>query len=83
MVYLALTPQGLQEILDTAELAEVAVWCSADAISGDAFENLDRGNITRFLHPLADAATVRNALWTIADHHPGERIWIESVPVDQ
>ena len=33
MVYLALTPQGLRDILDASEAAEPPVWCSADALS--------------------------------------------------
>lgn len=80
MVYLALTPQGLREILDALEATKTPIWCSADALSEAEFEKLERGNITRFNYSFADAdkATIQNALATIEEHHPGERVWIES-----
>lgn len=80
MVYLALTPQGLRDILHDAAAVDMPVWCGADALSEAEFESLERGNITRFNYSLADAdmATVQDALATIAEHHPGERVWIES-----
>ena len=81
MVYLALTPQGLQEILDTPGAAGAPVWCGANALSGAEFAKLERSNVTRFTYSLANAekATIQLALWTIEEHHPGERIWVESV----
>lgn len=80
MVYLALTPQGLRDVLDPSEAAKTPIWCSADALSEAEFEKLERGNITRFTYSLADAdiATIQDALATIEEHHPGELVWIES-----
>ena len=80
MVYLAITPQGLRNILDASEAAEAPIWCGADALSKAEFEKLERGNITRFAHSFVDAdtATIQDALATIDEHHPGERVWIES-----
>jgi hypothetical protein len=80
MVYLALTPQGLRDILDASEAAKTPIWCSADALSEAEFEKLERGKITRFTCSFADAdtATIQDALATIEEHHPGERVWIES-----
>jgi hypothetical protein len=80
MVYLALTPQGPWEILDASEAAKTPVWCSADALSEEELEKQERGNITRFAYSFADAdtATIQDALATIEEHHPGERVWIES-----
>jgi hypothetical protein len=80
MVYFALTPQGLREILDASEAAKTPIWCSADALSEAEFDKLERGNITRFNYSFADAdqATIQGALATIEEHHPGERVWIES-----
>jgi len=80
MVYLALTPQGLRDILDASEAVKTPIWCSADALSEAEFEKLERGNITRFTYSFADAdtATIQDALATIEEHHPGERVWIES-----
>ena len=81
MVYLALTPQGLNEILATPEVANVSVWCGANALSEAEFAKLERSNVTRFTYSLAspDKAPIQRALSTIEEHHPGERIWIESV----
>ncbi|RYF44374.1 MAG: hypothetical protein EOO38_18040 [Cytophagaceae bacterium] len=84
MVYLALTPQGLQEILDTPEAVEMPIWCGANALSEADFTKLERSNVTRFIYSFenADKATIQSALSTIEDHHPGERIWVESVVFD-
>lgn len=81
MVYLALTPQGLQEILDAPEVAKIPVWCGTDALSEAEFEKLARDNVTRFTYSFANAdkATIEGALSTIAEHHPGESVWVESV----
>ena len=80
MVYLALTPRGLREILDALEATKTPVWCSADALSEAEFAKLDRSNVTRFTYSFTDAdqATIQGALATIEEHHPGERVWIES-----
>jgi hypothetical protein len=81
MVYLALTPQGLQEILGSPETAKMFVWCGVDALSEAEFQKLERGNVTRLTYSFvnADTATIERALDTIEEHHPGERIWVESV----
>ena len=80
MIYLALTPRGLREILDSSEATKTPVWCSADALSDAEFEKLERCNVTRFTYSLTDVeqATSQGALATIEEHHPGERVWIES-----
>lgn len=84
MVYLAFTRQGLQEILDAPEAAGTDVWCSADAISQEEFNQLNRINVTRFIYPLknADDAAMKYALSTIEEHHPGERLWVERILSD-
>lgn len=80
MVYLAISPQGLREILAAPEAARIHVWCSADALAEDEFEKLERGNVTRFHYSFANAdkAIIEDALSTIEEHHPGERVWVES-----
>jgi hypothetical protein len=81
MVYLALTQQGLREILDVSKAAKIPIWCGADALSEAEFQKLGHGNVTRFTYSFANAdkATIRHALATIEEHHPGERVWVESV----
>lgn len=80
MVYLALTPQGLRALLAASEAKNVPIWCSADALSEEEFEQLERGNVTRFTYSFANAdiATMKDALSTIEEHHPGELVWVES-----
>ena len=85
MVYLALTAQGLQEILAAPEAVKAPVWCGADALSEVEFEKLERGNVTRFTYSFvnADKAIIERALSTIEEHHPGESIWVESVAFER
>lgn len=79
MVYFSITREGFFEVLDVAKTSGAAVWCGADAISQEEFERIKGGNVTRFVYPLADASedVIADALSTIEEHHPGERIWIE------
>ena len=81
MGYPVFTPQGLQEVLASPEAARTDIWCSADAISQDEFDQLNSTNVTRFIYSLKDAdeATMRDTLSTIEEHHPGERLWAESM----
>ena len=81
MVYLALTPQGLEEIFDASDAARVFIWCGANALSEGEFANLARSDVTRFAYSFANAdrATIQRALSTIEEHHPEERIWVESI----
>jgi hypothetical protein len=84
MVYLALTPRGLQEILAAPE-AKMSVWCGADALSEAEFGKLERANVTRFTYSFvnADKSTIERALSTIEEHHPAESIWVESVAFER
>jgi hypothetical protein len=79
MVYLAITRQGLFEAIDLAMVNGASVWCGADAISNEEFEKLEVRNVTRFIYPLMDAddSVIADALSTVEEHHPGERIWTE------
>jgi len=79
MIYLAMTSQGLHEILDIARDKQIHVWCGADALSESEFEQMPFQHLTRFTYPLAaaDPLTLERALSTIEEHHPGERIWVE------
>ena len=85
MVYLALTPKGLQEILNTPEAAQMAVWCGANALSESEYAKLERNNVTRFNYSFTncDKATIQRAVSTIEEHHPGERVWVEGVVFEE
>lgn len=77
MIYLAITPAGLAEALRAASPSD-AVWCGSKAIGEGEFAALKRPGLTRFIHDLEDADRVAAALDTIADHHPGETVWVEA-----
>ncbi|GAB7127270.1 hypothetical protein JCM19000A_17770 [Silvimonas sp. JCM 19000] len=79
MVFLAITPEGLQDVLRLVAVSPGPVWCGADAISEEDFEALTISNVTRFDYSLADGEwnSLESALSTIAEHHPGERVWVE------
>lgn len=80
MVLLAITPKGLAEALRTSALTKEPVWCGADAISEAEFDAVAPSNVTRFTYGLSgkDAVLVHDAIGTIAEHHPGQSIWVEA-----
>jgi hypothetical protein len=81
MVFLALTPGGLSEALLLAGGIH-PVWCCPSAISEDAFKAKHLPNLTRFAYSIAAPAgapsPLAQALDTIDQHHPGERVWLEN-----
>jgi hypothetical protein len=82
MVFLALTPAGLSEAMALAN-GQFPVWCTAEAISESAFAALATENVTRFVYSVAGpnpTMAVADALETISEHHPGQRIWVEHAP---
>ena len=80
MVLLALTPFGLKEALQFAGEC-TPVWCGADAISEEEFHQHEHKNLTRFSYTLADASQeeLENAISTITEHHPNQRVWVEAI----
>lgn len=81
MVFLVLTPSGLLEAMTLAN-GRHAVWCCPSAVTDADFQSRRFPNLTRFEHVLAGATRgglqLAQALDTIAQHHPGERVWTES-----
>ncbi len=80
MVFLALSPAGLAEALALSGGVS-PVWCCATALSEQQFAAMHLPNLTRFAYSLAPSADtssrIADALATIEEHHPGERIWFE------
>jgi hypothetical protein len=79
MVFLALSGDGLAEALCIASSEGGAVWCGADALSEEQFASSGAKRLTRFTYSLqdADAEVLAEALATIREHHPRERVWVE------
>lgn len=78
MIYLAITREGLREAVRRAT-AEDAIWCGSDAISETDYAALEDVNLSRFVYGFGDRSRVDEALATIEEHHPGQRIWMEAV----
>ena len=80
MVYLAITRRGLENALRRAGEPGAPVWCGSDAISQDEFAAMAGAGLTRFEYVLGTRDLLPDALGTIAEHHPGEVIWVEASP---
>jgi hypothetical protein len=82
MVFLAISPEGLQRALHLASEANLPIWCGTDAISDVDYGKLAGRNVSRFVYPLrgASAQALQDAIDTIAEHHPGEPVWVEHLP---
>ncbi|ANH73067.1 hypothetical protein ACS15_3485 [Ralstonia insidiosa] len=82
MVFLAITPEGLQRALQLASDANLPIWCGSDAVSDAEYSKLAGRNVSRFVYPLhgASAEVLQGAVDTIAEHHPGEQVWVEHAP---
>jgi hypothetical protein len=80
MVFLAISRKGLAEALQLTCSGGGAVWCGSNAISEDEDRARADGNLSRFVYPIdgSDATALADALRTIEEHHPGERIWVET-----
>jgi len=76
MVFLAVTPGGLAEAMRLAA-GTLPVWCSADAIAEAEYLAMQPSNITRFEHSLDGPEFIAEAVCTISEHHPGQRVWVE------
>ena len=82
MVFLTLTPAGLSEAIVLAN-GQFPVWCTADAITESEFSVLATENVTRFVYSVSGpnpTMAMADAIETISEHHPGQRIWVEHAP---
>ena len=82
MVFLALTPAGLSEAMALAN-GQLPVWCTADAITESEFSVLVAANVTRFVYTVSGpdpTMKMTDALETVSEHHPGQRVWVEHAP---
>jgi hypothetical protein len=82
MVFLALSPKGLADALDRATKTGEAVWCGAEAVSEEEFRCAGLKSVSRFAYGLAaeNSESLADAVATIAEHHPGQSIWVEALP---
>ena len=81
MIYLAITPAGLTDAMRIATSTD-AVWCGSGAVSDVEFA-LMRDKPSRFIYSFTDDTATDDldgAVHTIAEHHPGQTIWVEALP---
>ena len=83
MVFLAITTNGLNDLLRVAATIKASVWCGADTITEADYANHQHQNLSRFSYALGDRdeSILADAVQTINEHHPGEVIWIEGASV--
>lgn len=79
MVFIAVTPAGLAEVLCRA-ISEDSIWCGSDTISQSEHAAMKRPGLTRFNYSLADLELDDGAIATVEEHHPGRSIWVEAAP---
>ena len=81
MVFLAISPRGLSEVLLLAQHCH-PVWCGANSVSEEEYRALEGKNLSRFNYELSHSKpeVMAEAVDTIAEHHPGQVIWVEAVP---
>ncbi|MBI3731200.1 MAG: hypothetical protein HY254_23090 [Burkholderiales bacterium] len=81
MIFLVFTRQGLDELILLNPAPELAIWCGSNILTEAEYAALSGNNISRFIYPLKspEDANYSSALDTIADHHAGQKIWLESL----
>jgi hypothetical protein len=77
MVFIAVTPAGLAEVLRRAT-SEDSIWCGSDTISETELAAMKRPGLTRFNFSLAGLELDDGAIATVEEHHPGQTIWVEA-----
>lgn len=81
MVFLAISPAGLADVLRLTTDPAISIWCGADAIAESEFSTQRIPHLTRLTYPLLGEGrdVLEGALDTIREHHPGEIVWVEGV----
>lgn len=84
MVIFALTRKGFEELESIIKSGDYPVWIGSNVLSGEEIEELRASNIpvTNFTYQIdpVDKEALLEALCTIAEHHPDERVWCECQP---
>ncbi|HMW73570.1 MAG TPA: hypothetical protein PKD17_17210 [Cellvibrionaceae bacterium] len=84
MVIFVVTKDGFRELEVIIKTGFYPVWVGANVLSEHElgrYRNMDL-DITNFSYEIdpADSEALTDALATIAEHHPGERVWLEYRP---
>jgi hypothetical protein len=81
MVIFILTKDGFNDVGRFVEENKHPIWVSHGVLSTAEIEDLRTTgvNLTEFTYRISlnDQKAINEAINTISEHHPGERIWVE------
>jgi hypothetical protein len=84
MVVLALTRGGYDELRERTGAVPSPLWVGCGVLTEPELAQLRSSGIevTKFNHPISpdDTSAIEGAIETIAQHHPGQTIWVERKP---
>ena len=84
MVYFILTRSGFEELRSQQNMVPSFLWVNDGVLSATELLDLrnsgiDVTNFARFIDP-HDLSAINKAVFTVQEHCPGKRIWVEYVP---
>jgi len=84
MVIFALSKEGFKELESIIHTGKYPVWVGGGVLTGIEMsivreKGVDLTNFSYLINPTDDKA-IKEALEIIAEHHPGERVWLECQP---
>lgn len=82
MVIFVLTKEGFDEMMPLIQTGKYPVWLSDGVLSEEEIDLLIPEDLEisyfNYVVDLEDEEALASAMFTIAEHHSGERIWVES-----
>lgn len=84
MVYLILTRSGYDELIAQRGTTPSPLWVNEGVLSASELLELRAAgvevtNFTRFIDPKS-MNEIQEAIFTVQDHHAGQRVWVEYAP---
>lgn len=84
MVYFVLTRSGYDELIAQIGSAPSPLWVNKGVLSASELlvlreDGVEVTDFTRFIDP-QKMNEVQEAIFTVQDHHVGERVWVEYAP---
>ncbi len=84
MATLVLTRGGFDDLVKTLGHVPPQLWVNSDVLSEEELKDLraaghDVTNFTRHITP-TDRVAVEDAISTVREHHPLQRLWVEYAP---
>lgn len=84
MVTLVLTRDGYEHLVTALGQVPPQLWVNANVLSGEELHTLRAAghDVTNFAKPipLRDQAAIYDAIQTVQEHHPLQRLWVEFPP---